>query len=323
MNGLIRVLIWLLLRCYPRAWRQRYGAEFVALLAQLPPTPSRIADILRGALDAHRERGRRWLLQTLDTQALGSDERRFWRRWVVALGIAGMASGLIYRLTDAIIIQTAPAQGVGNFMWDRLFALPCFITLTLILGIAQRRTLRALVPTISQWWGAMALFGPTITLAIMTTDHSYSLLPDLFSMTSFLFSQMSQASLPTREIVLTFDRLVLSTILPILFYVGMVATFQAYLLKGVVARAGWWIAVAMLAALAGLATLRLTAPLHVNAYQPWSTIARPELLILDIIVTVTQFGLACAAYGIVSGAGLLLLHRLRARPQTAAAAAIS
>lgn len=52
MNGLMRLLIRLLARCYPRAWRRRYGAEFAALLAQLPPTPSSMADTLRGAFDA-------------------------------------------------------------------------------------------------------------------------------------------------------------------------------------------------------------------------------------------------------------------------------
>lgn len=320
MNGLLRLLIRLLVRCYPRAWRRRYGAEFAALLEQLPPTPSRIGDALRGAFDAHHRYG---ALRVLDTQALVPEERRFWRRWAVEFGIAGMAGGLIYRLTDAIIIQTAPVQGVGNFMWGRLFALPCFIALTLILGIAQRRTLQALVPTISRWWVGMLLFGPVITLAIMTTDHSYSLLPDLFSMTGFLFSQMSQASRPTGEIVITFERLVLSTILPILLYFGMVAAFQAYVLKGMVTRAGWWVAIAMLAALAGLATLRLTAPLHVSGYRPWSTIARPELLMIDIAVTTAQFGLACAAYGIASGAGLLLLRRLRETPQATLAASTS
>jgi hypothetical protein len=43
----------LLLRLYPRAWRQRYGAEFTALLEQQPLTPALVVDIVRGALDAH------------------------------------------------------------------------------------------------------------------------------------------------------------------------------------------------------------------------------------------------------------------------------
>ncbi len=312
MKRLTVVLIRLLIRCYPRAWRRRYGEEFLAIIEQMPPTPTGIADMLRGALDAHHRYG---ALSLLDMQPLPTDERRFWRRWVLVLCLAGAVGGLIFRLTDITIILVAPASGSGNFMWGRLFALPFLCTLSLALGIAQRRTLQALVPTISRWWIGMLLLGPAITLAIMTTDHSYSLLPDLFSMTGFLFGQMGQASLPTRTLVMTFDRLVLSTILPVLFYIGMVAAFQAYVLKGVIMRAGWWIIVAMIATLGGLATLRLTAPLHVSGYRLWPTIARPELLIIDLGVTVTQFALACAVYGIVSGAGLLLLHRMSETPQ--------
>jgi hypothetical protein len=41
-----------LLRLYPRAWRQRYGAEFAALLEQQPLTPLAVVDVVRGALDA-------------------------------------------------------------------------------------------------------------------------------------------------------------------------------------------------------------------------------------------------------------------------------
>ncbi|MGH2455555.1 MAG: ubiquinol-cytochrome c reductase iron-sulfur subunit [Candidatus Limnocylindria bacterium] len=41
-----------LLRCYPRAWRQRYGPEFLALLADRPPSAGDVLDILAGAGDA-------------------------------------------------------------------------------------------------------------------------------------------------------------------------------------------------------------------------------------------------------------------------------
>ena len=45
MSGLIRL--------YPRAWRQRYGDEFLALMSERPPTLRDRLDIVRGALDAH------------------------------------------------------------------------------------------------------------------------------------------------------------------------------------------------------------------------------------------------------------------------------
>jgi hypothetical protein len=41
-----------LLRMYPRAWRERYGDEFLALLASEPQTPRLVLDVLAGALDA-------------------------------------------------------------------------------------------------------------------------------------------------------------------------------------------------------------------------------------------------------------------------------
>ncbi len=44
----------LLVLLYPRTWRQRYAAEFLALLEQEALTPGELLDIVRGALDAHR-----------------------------------------------------------------------------------------------------------------------------------------------------------------------------------------------------------------------------------------------------------------------------
>jgi hypothetical protein len=42
-----------LLCLYPKAWRQRYEAEYVILLEQLPLSGRVVFDIVRGALDAH------------------------------------------------------------------------------------------------------------------------------------------------------------------------------------------------------------------------------------------------------------------------------
>lgn len=42
-----------ILRLYPQAWRDRYGEEFEALLADRPPSARHRLDIVRGALDAH------------------------------------------------------------------------------------------------------------------------------------------------------------------------------------------------------------------------------------------------------------------------------
>lgn len=42
----------ILLRLYPRAWRERYGDELVALLEEHPATLVDLFDLIRGALDA-------------------------------------------------------------------------------------------------------------------------------------------------------------------------------------------------------------------------------------------------------------------------------
>lgn len=42
-----------LLRLYPRAWRERYEEEFLALLEQTDSSPLDLADVALGALDAH------------------------------------------------------------------------------------------------------------------------------------------------------------------------------------------------------------------------------------------------------------------------------
>lgn len=42
-----------LVRLYPKAWRDRYGAEFQSLLEDRPPTIGDVVDTVRGAFDAH------------------------------------------------------------------------------------------------------------------------------------------------------------------------------------------------------------------------------------------------------------------------------
>ena len=42
-----------LVRLYPRAWRDRYEEEFLALIAERPPTAGDLLDTVRGAIDAH------------------------------------------------------------------------------------------------------------------------------------------------------------------------------------------------------------------------------------------------------------------------------
>jgi hypothetical protein len=42
-----------ILRCYPRAWRERYGDELADMVAREPRSPRLAFDLALGALDAH------------------------------------------------------------------------------------------------------------------------------------------------------------------------------------------------------------------------------------------------------------------------------
>lgn len=77
-----------LIRLYPRAWRERYGAEFEELLAERPPTARDRLDIVLGAIDAR-----------LTPQV--SPERVVRRAPVTArlAGAAAIAGGLTWSLT--------------------------------------------------------------------------------------------------------------------------------------------------------------------------------------------------------------------------------
>ena len=48
----------LLIRLYPKSWRDRYGEELACLLEDRPPGPSDALDLVFGAFDAHLHRSR-------------------------------------------------------------------------------------------------------------------------------------------------------------------------------------------------------------------------------------------------------------------------
>jgi hypothetical protein len=77
-----------LLRLYPRRWRDRYGEEFAALLAESRPGPRLLADVLRGALDAHVREG-------------GMKTKR-WVPWAVLLACEGAIGWVNLRATDDV-----------------------------------------------------------------------------------------------------------------------------------------------------------------------------------------------------------------------------
>jgi hypothetical protein len=69
----------LLLRLYPRAWRERYGDELLALLSETPVTPAIATDLLVGAV-------REWIRAfTRQPQSPVSFDREYGRGWLLSV----------------------------------------------------------------------------------------------------------------------------------------------------------------------------------------------------------------------------------------------
>ena len=85
----------LLLRLYPRAWRERYGEELAAQLeAQRPLRIGVVADLVRGALDAHlhplrREDSMMSSSHTIDRRTIAARATVVWSP-MVAVAIAAV-----------------------------------------------------------------------------------------------------------------------------------------------------------------------------------------------------------------------------------------
>ena len=78
----------LLVRLYPRAWRERYGDELLALLEDLPVAPATVLDLLHGAATAHWRGARAWA-----SELRGPNRRRMlwsliWNLVAVAVTLA-------------------------------------------------------------------------------------------------------------------------------------------------------------------------------------------------------------------------------------------
>ena len=112
----------LLLRLYPRAWRERYGEELSAQLeAQRPLRIGVAADLVRGALDAHLHPLRR-ANSTLRTSSM--DRRTIAARAAVVWSpVAAVGAAAVLLLIDF---------WEGHMVWYRLVGFPSegFVTLT-------------------------------------------------------------------------------------------------------------------------------------------------------------------------------------------------
>jgi hypothetical protein len=87
-----------LVRLYPRAWRDRYGDEFQALLEQQSATVGRVADVVLGAIDAHL--------------TANSPERRGW--WLSRIPGLMIAFGALVWAVAFAIREAGVGQDVTN-----------------------------------------------------------------------------------------------------------------------------------------------------------------------------------------------------------------
>jgi hypothetical protein len=90
----------LLIRLYPRAWRERYGEELSALLEDRTPGPFDALDLLLGAVDAHIHR------RAVGIGTPGRDRMATTSRIGV---IAATAGGALWVLTLALALWQTPA----------------------------------------------------------------------------------------------------------------------------------------------------------------------------------------------------------------------
>jgi hypothetical protein len=106
-----------LLRLYPRAWRERYEEEFLALLEQTDSSPLDLADVALGALDAH-------LKPQVTAASVGGERRPIMSRTTFLQGsaVAAMIGSvllfivigrqLMYSIMDGLAADSVGLTGV-------------------------------------------------------------------------------------------------------------------------------------------------------------------------------------------------------------------
>ena len=133
----------LLIRCYPAAWRERYGDEFASILEERPLGPFDVADILLGALDAR--------LRMRDRRAAVTQQKGF----SMSLRIGGIAA-----ILGSTSLAIAWVLGSGLVAVNDTFAgFLLVVGLSLLLvGVAGLSAFQARIdPALS--WAAFGFFG--------------------------------------------------------------------------------------------------------------------------------------------------------------------
>jgi hypothetical protein len=133
-----------LIRLYPAAWRERYGAELAALLEERPPTVADRLDIVRGAIDA-------WLHAQIPGRHVPIGHR--------LPGFAATAAGVLVCVALVGITLAEPASDWGAF--GSLFGIALLLGLLSLPGMYFERYARQLR------WALAGAAGLTVVAAIL------------------------------------------------------------------------------------------------------------------------------------------------------------
>lgn len=142
----MRWLIWL----YPRAWRRRYGEEFLAALEEQRPSLSTAFDIILGAIDAHLH-PQAWAVRgepALQTEAARGGIMSFWsvRLWRAdKLALLGFLFAAPTLLIQFVGLSVGLSQYVmpGNALFTTMQAL---VASPLVMGLYSSPLFEAISP---------------------------------------------------------------------------------------------------------------------------------------------------------------------------------
>lgn len=157
-----------LIRLYPRAWRERYGEEFAALVRDLPDgrhRPGLIWDIGRGALDAHF-RGRYGMRRYFADPAL--------RRGLYdGLIVAGLLA--VFVVVTNVMFPGGPEESDADpeYLVQYLITLAGLAAILITIGVRGRRRADDLVGGVKAGAAAGAVIAVMVTLTFIVVNNLF------------------------------------------------------------------------------------------------------------------------------------------------------
>lgn len=145
-------MIALLLRCYPEAWRARYGDEFAAVLEQRPLGPFDVADVLLSALDAQ-----------LHLRGLGAASKHG-KGFAMSLRIGGYAAivaGILWLIALAANVINNGGEGAPWMFF--VIVIATILTLIALTGLSAFQARR--YPALT--WAAFAVPAVSAVVALV------------------------------------------------------------------------------------------------------------------------------------------------------------